>query len=174
MNNSKNRKRKRKIIWFNPPYSKSVVSNIGKYFFNCLSSELPRGHKMCKLFNQNTVKSGYCCNQNIKTINNGHNRNISTPIVSPSKKCNCRIKHQCPLNGDCLSENVICKATVKAEENNRPTETYVGLTETTIKQHYANHLSTFKHHSKKNSTELSKHFWRIKDSKTRYTIDWSI
>ena len=44
-----------------------------------------------------------------------------------------------------MSENVIYKATTKAETNNWPTETYVRLTETTFKQRFANHLITFKH-----------------------------
>ena len=29
-NNEGNKKRRRKIIWFNPPFSRSVKSNIGK------------------------------------------------------------------------------------------------------------------------------------------------
>ena len=31
-----NNNRKRNIIWFNPPYSKSVTTNVGKYFLNLL------------------------------------------------------------------------------------------------------------------------------------------
>ena len=31
-NNTSNKLRKRKIIWFNPPYNKSVVSSVGKIF----------------------------------------------------------------------------------------------------------------------------------------------
>ena len=36
--------RKRNIIWFNPPYSKSLKTNIGKYFFRLLNKHFPPGH----------------------------------------------------------------------------------------------------------------------------------
>ena len=36
---NQNRHRKRNVIWFNPPYSKAVTTNVGKEFFsNCLTS----------------------------------------------------------------------------------------------------------------------------------------
>ena len=41
--NNKNigKNRKRNIIWFNPPYSKSLKTNIGKYLFRLLSKHFP-------------------------------------------------------------------------------------------------------------------------------------
>ena len=51
--NIKNRKnRKRNIIWLNPPYSKSLKTNIGKYFFR----HFPPGHRLHKIFSKNTLK----------------------------------------------------------------------------------------------------------------------
>ena len=47
--------RKRNIIWFNPPYSKSLKTNIGKYFFRLLNKHFPPGHKLYKIFNKNTL-----------------------------------------------------------------------------------------------------------------------
>ena len=38
------RKRKHKIIWFNPPYSKNVRTNIGKVFSNLLHKSFPSIH----------------------------------------------------------------------------------------------------------------------------------
>ena len=38
-NNNNNKKRKRNIIWFNPPFSKNVVTNIEKEFFSLLSQQ---------------------------------------------------------------------------------------------------------------------------------------
>ena len=56
--NDKNvkKKRKRNIIWYNPPYSANVKINIGKIFFKLLNKHFPRGHKFYKIFNKNTVK----------------------------------------------------------------------------------------------------------------------
>ena len=45
--NIKNRKnRKRNIIWFNPPYSKSLKTNISKYFFRLFNKHFRPGHKI--------------------------------------------------------------------------------------------------------------------------------
>ena len=45
------RNRQRNLLWFNPPYSKSVVTNIGSYFLGLLSKHFPPHHKFRKLFN---------------------------------------------------------------------------------------------------------------------------
>ena len=39
--NKKEKDRKRKIIWFNPPFSKSVKSSIGRIFLRLLSKHFP-------------------------------------------------------------------------------------------------------------------------------------
>ncbi len=53
-------------------------------------------------------------------------------------------------------------------------QTYVGVTSTSFKLRYANHLASFRHISKKQQTELSKHVWSLKDSNTPYDIKWRI
>ena len=40
-NNQNKKKRKRNIIWFNPPYSKSVKTNIGRIFIKLISKHFP-------------------------------------------------------------------------------------------------------------------------------------
>ena len=40
--------RKSKIIWFNPPYSKHVKTNIGKIFLKLISKHFPKQHKYYK------------------------------------------------------------------------------------------------------------------------------
>ena len=42
--NRKQQNRKRKLIWFNPPFSRSVKSNIGRIFLRLLSKYFPRNH----------------------------------------------------------------------------------------------------------------------------------
>ena len=38
--------RKRNIIWFNPTYSKSLKTNIGKYSFRLLNKHFSAGHEL--------------------------------------------------------------------------------------------------------------------------------
>ena len=47
------RKRQRDIIWFNPPFSKNVQTNIGREFLNLIENCFPPKHKLRKLFNKN-------------------------------------------------------------------------------------------------------------------------
>ena len=65
--NRNKKKRQRKIIWFNPPFSKSVKTNLGKEFFKLLKRHFPKCHKMSKIFNKNTVKLSYSCCRNISS-----------------------------------------------------------------------------------------------------------
>ena len=48
-NNQNKKKRKRNIIWFNPPYSKSVKTNIGRIFIKLVSKHFPLNHKFVKI-----------------------------------------------------------------------------------------------------------------------------
>ena len=43
------RKRRHKIIWFNPPYSMNVKTNISKFFLNILYKHFPPTHLFHKI-----------------------------------------------------------------------------------------------------------------------------
>ena len=53
---NESKKKRKHIIWYNPPYSANVKTNIGKIFFKLLNKNSPRGQKFYKIFNKNTVK----------------------------------------------------------------------------------------------------------------------
>ena len=57
----RSKNRKRNVIWFNPPYSRSVATNVGKTFLNLLEKHFPKHHKFRKIFNRNNVKISYSC-----------------------------------------------------------------------------------------------------------------
>ena len=59
--NEAKRKRRRKIIWFNPPFSLSVKANIGKLFFKMLKKHFPKANSLSKIFNKNTIQISYSC-----------------------------------------------------------------------------------------------------------------
>ena len=47
------KQRKRKIIWFNPPYSKNVLTKVRNGFLKLFNKHFSRHHKLYKLFNKN-------------------------------------------------------------------------------------------------------------------------
>ena len=74
INNPQRRQQKKDIIWFNPPFSKSVATKIGKTFLRLTEKHFPPHHKLHKPFNQNNVKISYSCIQNAKSINSKHKK----------------------------------------------------------------------------------------------------
>ena len=75
----KKNKRKRKILWFNPPFSANVKTNVGKIFIKLLRKHFPKTHQFYKIFNKNTVKISYSCMRNMGSIISSHNENVLTP-----------------------------------------------------------------------------------------------
>ena len=178
----KNKNRKRKILWFNPPYDKSIKSNIGRSFINIINKHFGEKSKMKKFINKNNVKISYSCMTNIEIIIKCHNFKIlqnNKEEKSNAKKCNCRKTLQCPLkNDECRKENVIYEARIETNNNSK---VYIGLTENEIKKRIAVHRTTFKsdashmnHQKYKNSTELSKEVHSLKEKKQEYKIIWKI
>ena len=106
-NHQKHSKHKRKIIWFNPPFSKNVSTKIGKSFLSLLDLHFPKKHIYSSIFNRNKIKVCYSCMQNIKSVINNHNMKVLSNTVETEESCNCRNKNNCPLHGKCLTPNII-------------------------------------------------------------------
>ena len=92
--------RKRNIIYFNPTYSKNVVTKVGHYFLKLTDKHIPRRHKLHKIFNKNTVKVHCSCTKNIKSIINKKVLHQNRPCPN-EQMCNCIKKDLCPPNGNC-------------------------------------------------------------------------
>ena len=60
--------RKQKIIWFNPPFNKTVSTKVRHYFLNLIDKHFPQEHKFHQIFNRNNVKVSYSCTKNMKNI----------------------------------------------------------------------------------------------------------
>ena len=90
-NSERKNTRKRKIIWFNPPYSMNVETNIGKTFLKLVKKHFLRNNSFHKIFNKNTIKISYSFMRNIISIIASHNEYVLHP---KAKKygCNCRNK----------------------------------------------------------------------------------
>ena len=166
------RVRRRNITWYNPPYSTNVQTNLGQKFLKIVDKCFPTTHKLHKLFNRNTVKLSYSCMPNMKTNIDNHNKKLLQPDnTNTDKLCNCRKPTECPLDNKCLEKSMIYQATVTRLDNNT-TETYIGLCETDFKTRYRNHKTSLTHSSKRNTTELSKHIWDLKDKDINHTLTW--
>ena len=92
--------------------------------------------------------------------------------ITPTQKMH-RQKNTCPLNGNCLQSSLIYHATVTRKDNGT-IETYIGLTENDFKTRYRNHTASFRHTKHRNSTELSKHIWTLKENNFNHFISWRI
>ena len=163
------RKRRRKVIWFNPPYSQSVKTDTAATFLRLVKRHFPPGSTLAKIFNRNTLKVSYSCSPNIASIIKGHNARILNP--PEKKRCNCRNKSTCPLDGDCNASEIVYEATV---QSTRGPMSYIGISETSFKTRFYNHTSTFRNPAYKHHTELSKHVWALKEAGEPYTISWQI
>ena len=73
---SNKRKRKRTIIYFNPPFCESVKTNIGREFLKLVDRHFPINHTYHNLFNRKTLKISYSCMNNVKCIIQSHNKRI--------------------------------------------------------------------------------------------------
>ena len=167
----KKKKRQRKIIWFNPPFSKSVKTNFGKEFFKLLKRHFPKRHKMSKIFNKNTVKLSYSCCRNISSKTSSNNRRIINP-PSNNYVCNCRNRSSCPLDNKCLTPSTVYRAIVLTIH--KPDKKYFGISETPFKDRYNNYTKDFRHKEYVNSTELSKYILKLKDEGETPSITWNI
>ena len=137
-----------------------------------LKKNFPKSNPFSKIFNKNTIKISYSCTRNMKSIISSHNKQILTP-KNKQVGCNCRIKNSCPLDNKCLTSQLIYQADVT---NNLDDEYkyYLGLAETTFKERYNNHKSSFNNENSKNSTELSKYVWSLRENNKIPSIKWKI
>ena len=172
------RRRSRNIIWYNPPYSLNVQTNIAKKFLQLVSRHFPKGHKLNKLFNRNNVKVSYSCMPSINSIITSHNKKVLTnKDESRVNGCNCRNKDECPLNGNCLDKNVVYQAKVSVINRNQQVSNYVGVTENEWKDRSYKHKNSFKDRKKRNDTQLSNHIWNLKEKGIKMediVIEWKI
>ena len=167
--------RSRNITWFNPPFSENVDTNIGQKFLNFIKKHFT-GNKLSKIFNNNTLKLSYSCMPNMKSIISKHNKSILSPKTSEVKLCNCRNRDKCPLDGQCLQKAIIYKATVLDTTDNT-SKSYIGLTEGPFKERFSNHKQSLTKPEKANSTRLSQHFWKLKQTNSNTSlnsIQWEI
>ena len=73
-NRTQRRNRQRNTIWYNPPYSKNVKTNIEQRFLQLIDKHFPPSNKLHKIFNRHNVRISYSCLHNMSSFINRHNR----------------------------------------------------------------------------------------------------
>ena len=116
LTNKKRRVRKRKIIYFQPPYSMEVKTKIGSSFLKLVKKHFTSDHPLHKILNHRSLKLSYSCLPNVKNMISSHNKKLLTkPTNLSSRTCNCNNKQDCPLEGKCLQSNLIYQANITTE-----------------------------------------------------------
>ena len=88
--------------------------------------------------------------------------------------CNCIRKENCPLNQNCLVQNVVYEATINSDLPSYQEKKYNGLCEGTFKKQFPNHKSSLSHKRYKNSTAFSKELWKVKVMNGTPSVNWRI
>ena len=188
-NNTKSKRKPRNVIYFNPPFSRSVKTNVIKLFLSLIDKHFPKGHKLHKCFNRNTVKATYCTMSNMKDKIGNHNGKLlrkkdGLPLDRNGnvKPC-CQDQLNCPLQPDrCDQNNVVYQANVHAVVNKtnsiqfssiQPLMIYYGSTEKEFKVRCSSHKSSFRDKDRP-QTALSTYIWKLKEKKIPYHVNWSI
>ena len=110
--------RNRKVVWFNTPYSQNVKTNIGKLFIKLVRKHFPKNNKYYKIFNLNTLQLRYCCTTSVGNIIKQYNfKVLGKANDSNNRKCHGKLKPNCPLNSECLTQCLVYKATSTTSSN---------------------------------------------------------
>ena len=175
-NARKNSRRSRRVTYFNPPYSKNVQTNLGQKFLQLIDECFPPTHPLSKVVTRNNVKVSYKCMPNMMKVISSHNKKVLKPVEEVENNnpgCNCRPGGDpCPMDGGCLVDKLVYRASVTDENNT--VETYTGLTSMTFKRRHYGHKRSFRRRECESSTTLSGHIWKLKDRNLNYNVKWSV
>ena len=168
----KRRRKPREIIWFCPPYSRNISTNVGKKFLAALRRHFPPSSPLYKLFNTNKVKLSYSTCPSMLAIIKAHNSKVTRGAAQDVRLgCNCKGARSltCPLQGECQTLSLVYRANVTSQEGNK---NYVGQASNTFKLRYNGHVNSFINPKKKHSTSLASYIWELNGRGVDNNISW--
>ena len=183
----KNRTRTRKIVWFNPPFSRNIETNIGKEFFKIIDN-FPRNHILSGVINRNKIKLSYRTMKNMDQVISSHNQKVLNNSDDVEEEhepsCNCQPskKAQCPLPGQChtdqcgLVQSLVYRAKITRLDSGG-VEYYTGLTGGLFKIRWHAHnrdIRTYDPNDGSHGKRMSKYVGKLKADNIPYDISWSI
>ena len=71
---SRSKRKARDVIWFNPPWSNNVRTNVGSKFISLLKKHFPRNSPLYCIFNCKKVKVSYKTTRNMNAVVAVHNK----------------------------------------------------------------------------------------------------
>ena len=80
--------------------------------------------------------------------------------------------NDCPLNGQCLRDNIVYQAEVSTNQTPKEKKIYIGSTKRPFKRRYKEHLSSFE--GKRAGTKLTNHIQELKEKGRKYNIKWKV
>ena len=112
--NKNKRSRKKRILWFNPPFSSDVKTNVGANFLKLIEKHFPKSNPLHKVINRNNTKVSYRTTSNIKRIISSQNSKVIRNIENSDQErmFSCPRTKICPLQGKCLIDNLVYQSTV--------------------------------------------------------------
>ena len=81
------------------------------------------------------------------------------------KKCNCPNTKPCPLDGQCLEENIVYQASVSSSDGG--SQKYIGITAPQFKK-------CFKNLKYCHETTLSSFIWKLKEQNLDFEVKWKL
>ena len=91
--------------------------------------------------------------QNMKSVINYHNMNVLNNTAEIKEGCNCRNRNNCPLDGKCLTPNIIYEAQIISNQPKYKQKVYIG-----IKQISKAGLTTTQNHSTLNTMKTTQNY----------------
>ena len=194
----KTRRRRRSVLWFNPPWSDTVKTNIGSSFLRLIDKHFKDDDFLGYHFNRQKVKISYSTMPNMKKIITSHNRRLTDPKEEIELK-DCDRKGKC--RDECFEVREKCQSRCTIYQARRQYETphasipalkipkkkvYTGLTSNKLRERYNHHHWTFtneknnpfnppaERNDKLQNTSLSTHIWKLKNRRIEYDIKWNI
>ena len=168
------RKRRRKVIWFNPPWSQNIKTDIIGRFLTLVRKHFKKGSTLYHLFNTKKLKASYSTGPNMKQLIASHNCKVLLKAEGreppTSYGCNCIEGVQaCPLQGECKTPSLVYQAEVKVGQEQK---FYIGQTANTFKTRFNGHNSDI--NCGRVRTEYCSHMIDlIKKGVTPDSISWS-
>ena len=174
------RNRKRKIMFYNPPFHESISTPIGKSFLELIDKWFPEETEINRIFNKQNLKISYSNMPNVDRILKANNKKL----LEPEKKlklegCNCHEPQSCPIGNHCQTRSLIYRGDLKYEVTRQGSQieinkVYFGNSMNTFKERYGVHKSSFTHQRYKESTGLSSFIWKIKERNLPYRLTFSV
>ena len=90
------------------------------------------------------------------------------------ESCNCRNKNNFPLDGKCLTPNIIYETQITSNQLTYKQKFYIGTAETDFNHRFSNHTKSFNLEYYENDTELYKECWAIKRNDFIPKVTWRI